>query len=136
MQDWAAMAVSKVLLRAERLRRDVGGKTIVREASFALGAGEVVAITGASGAGKSSVLRLLNGLDAPTSGRVLLEDVDSSELDVHELRRRVGMVMQQANLFPGTVAENVSYGPGLRGKLLRDSEVEELLQTVGLAGYG
>jgi putative ABC transport system ATP-binding protein len=129
------MAVSKILLRAEGLRREVDGKAIVREASFVLGSGEVVAITGPSGAGKSSVLRLLNRLDALTAGRVLLEDVDSGKLDVHELRRRVGMVMQQANLFPGTVAENVGYGPGLRGEVLRDSEVEELLGTVGLAGY-
>ena len=100
------------LLRAEKLRREVGEKTIVREASFALRSGEVVAITGPSGAGKSSVLRLLNRLDAPSGGRVLLEGADTSGMDVHDLRRRVGMVMQQANLFLGTVADNVRYGPG------------------------
>jgi putative ABC transport system ATP-binding protein len=129
------MVVKTILLQAEKLRREVGGKTIVREASFALRAGEVVAITGPSGAGKSSVLRLLNRLDAPNSGRVLLEGVDASGLDVRELRRRVGMVMQQANLFPGTVAENVRYGPALIGELMRNGEVEELLSTVGLDGY-
>jgi len=138
------------LLRAEKLQRDVDGKTIVREASFALRAGEVLAITGPSGAGKSSVLRLLNRLDASSGGRVLLEGVDAGTMDVRELRRRVGMVMQQANLFPGTVGENVRYGPSLRGGLDRavrgdhrdasgvsmlDAEVEELLGTVGLAGY-
>jgi putative ABC transport system ATP-binding protein len=146
------MAMTNVLLRAERLRREVGGKPIVREASFTLGAGEVVAITGASGAGKSSLLRLLNRLDAPTAGRVWLEGVDTSELDVHELRRRVGMVMQEANLFPGTVADNLGYGPALLSTLApgnadptsakgrqiwgtRAEEVEELLATVGLGGY-
>jgi putative ABC transport system ATP-binding protein len=131
------VAVKSVLLRAEKLRRDVGEKTIVREASFVLRAGEVLAITGPSGAGKSSVLRLLNRLDAVSSGRVLLEGVDTSGLDVRELRRRVGMVMQQANLFPGTVAENVRYGPGLLGKSpeMMGGEVEELLRTVGLDGY-
>ncbi len=129
------MAVNKALLQAERLRREVDGKVVVREASFVLRAGEVVAITGPSGAGKSSVLRLLNRLDAPSSGRVLLEGADTDGLDVRELRRRVGMVMQQANLFPGTVAENVRYGPGLRGTVLNGGEVEELLQTVELGGY-
>jgi putative ABC transport system ATP-binding protein len=131
------MEITNVLLRAEELRRDVGGKVIVREASFALRSGEVLAITGASGAGKSSVLRLLNRLDAPNSGRVLLEGVDTSELNVRELRRRVGMVMQQANLFPGTVAENVGYGPGLLGKNppMMNGDVEELLRMVGLGGY-
>jgi putative ABC transport system ATP-binding protein len=124
------------LLRAEKLRRQGGEKMIVREASLALRSGEVVAITGPSGAGKSSVLRLLNRLDAPTAGRVLLEGADTSEMDVHELRQRVGMVMQSANLFLGTVAENVHYGPGLRGERMSDGEVEELLATVGLRGYG
>jgi putative ABC transport system ATP-binding protein len=124
-----------LLLRAEGLGREVDGKAIVREASFALRAGEVVAITGPSGAGKSSVLRLLNRLDEQTTGRVWLEDKDTSELPVRELRRRVGMVMQQPNLFPGTVAENVRYGPALWQVEMNGAEVEELLKTVGLGGY-
>jgi putative ABC transport system ATP-binding protein len=135
MQKDNPMPGSKVLLRAEGLRREGGGKIIVRDASFALAAGEVLAITGPSGSGKSSLLRLLNRLDAPSAGRVLLADADTAVLDVHELRRRVGMVMQQANLFPGTVAQNVGYGPALRGVVLKADEVEELLRTVGLAGY-
>jgi putative ABC transport system ATP-binding protein len=148
LPDENSMTVNHVLLRAEKLRRAVGATTIVREASFSLRAGEVVAITGPSGAGKSSVLRLLNRLDAPTSGRVWLEGVETSRLDVRELRRRVGMVMQQANLFPGTVTENVRYGPALRGAGWRGAdlhgtrrgtmsggEVEALLRTVGLGGY-
>lgn len=124
-----------LLLRAEKLRREVGEKVIVREASFALRSGEVVAITGPSGAGKSSVLRLLNRLDAPSGGQVFLGGVETSRLNVHDLRRRVGMVMQSANLFLGTVAENVRYGPGLRGERMSDGAVEELLGTVGLGGY-
>ena len=89
------------------------------------------------------MLRLLNRLDAPSGGRVLLEGADTSGMDVHDLRRRVGMVMQQANLFLGTVADNVRYGPGLRAsggrgkpnEAMGDGEVEELLRTVGLKGY-
>ena len=126
----------EVLLRAEGLRREAGGKTIVRHASFDLAMGEVVAITWPSGAGKSSVLRLLNRLDAPSAGRVLLAGADTATLELRELRQRVGMVMQQANLFPGTVEANVRYAPGLRGIMLDSGEVDELLATVGLAGYG
>jgi len=129
------MTASKVLLRAEALRHEFDAKIIVREASFALAAGEVVAITGPSGAGKSSLLRLLNRLDAPSAGRVLLVGADTATLDVRELRRSVGMVMQQPNLFPGTVAQNVRYGPALVGVVLKADEVEDLLCTVGLTGY-
>jgi putative ABC transport system ATP-binding protein len=133
--DEEAMTGKNLLLRAEGLQREVAGKKIVREATFALKAGEVVAITGPSGAGKSSVLRLLNRLDEPTAGRVWLEDSDAAGLPVRELRRRVGMVMQQANLFPGTVAENVRYGPALHKVEMSAAEVEELLRTVALGGY-
>jgi putative ABC transport system ATP-binding protein len=134
-QNDGATAVGQVLLRAEALQYEVDAKIIVREASFTLAAGEVVAITGPSGAGKSSLLRLLNRLDAPSAGRVLLAGADTAALNVQELRRSVGMVMQQPNLFPGTVAQNVRYGPELCGLVLKADEVEELLCTVGLAGY-
>jgi putative ABC transport system ATP-binding protein len=139
-----------ILLRAEGLHREVGGRAVVRQASFTLRAGEVVAITGPSGAGKSSLLRLLNRLDEPASGHVWLEGRETAGMELRELRRRVGLVMQEANLFPGTVAANVSYGPGLRAaaeaaahaggsKSSREdsdaARVEKLLATVGLAGY-
>ncbi len=123
------------LLRVEHLSRRLGERFLVRDAGFALRAGETLAITGPSGAGKSSLLRLLNLFDEPSTGEVLLEGQNVRALPIRELRRRVGMVMQQANLFPGTVAENVGYGPALQGRTMSADGVEELLVTVGLAGY-
>jgi putative ABC transport system ATP-binding protein len=123
------------LLRVEHLARQVQGRSIVRDASFTLRAGETLAITGPSGAGKSSLLRLLNRLDEPSSGAVFLDDLAADSLNIRELRRRVGMVMQQANLFPCSVAENLRYGPALRGHEMTGAEIEELLLTVGLGGY-
>ncbi|MDR3765035.1 MAG: ATP-binding cassette domain-containing protein [Acidobacteriota bacterium] len=123
------------LLRVEHLARQVGERVLVRDASFTLRAGETLAITGPSGAGKSSLLRLLNRLDPPSAGEVFLESRNVSSLPIRDLRRRVGMVMQQANLFSGTVAENVAYGHSLLGLRMSVSEIEELLVTVGLAGY-
>lgn len=123
------------LLQVEHLAHRSGESFLVKDASFILRSGETLAITGPSGAGKSSLLRLLNRLDEPTAGEVLLDGRNARTLPIRELRRRVGMVMQQANLFAGTVAENVAYGPMLQGRAMPSAEIEALLNTVGLQGY-
>ena len=92
-------------------------------------------MVGPSGAGKSSFLRLLNRLDEPTSGTVRLNGEDYRKLPPAELRRRLGMVMQAAYLFPGTVAKNVAYGPLQRGQRLLAEQIDVLLQRVDLLGY-
>ena len=115
--------------------RAVGSKTIVNHVSFEVNAGELLAIVGPSGAGKSSLLRLMNRLDEPTSGTVLLEGRDYREIPTRELRRQVGMVMQRPFVFPGTVAENLRFGPRQQGKTLTEEEIELLLKGVGLSGY-
>lgn len=124
-----------VILEARRLVRAVGAKIIVNEVSFDVHAGELLAMVGPSGAGKTSLLRLLNRLDEPTSGTVLLEERDYRELSIRELRRQVGMVMQRPFVFRGTVAENLRFGPRQLGKDLPDSEIEHLLAAVGLSGF-
>jgi putative ABC transport system ATP-binding protein len=124
------------LLRAEQVGRTVGEKVLVANASFAVRKGETLAIVGPSGSGKSSLLRLLNRLDEPTSGTVYLNEVDYRQIAPRELRRRVGMVTQRAFLFPGTIAENLRFGPRQRDEELDDRRIEELLSGVGLAGYG
>jgi putative ABC transport system ATP-binding protein len=123
------------LLQLQRLTRSVNGKTIVNDISFEVNAGDLLGIVGPSGAGKSSLLRLINRLDEPTSGTVLLEGKDYREVPTRELRRRVGMVMQRPFVFPGTVADNLRFGPQQQGRALTDNDIEELLKGVGLAGY-
>jgi putative ABC transport system ATP-binding protein len=123
------------LLQLQHLTRSVNGKTIVNDVSFKVNAGELLGIVGPSGAGKSSLLRLLNRLDEPTGGTVLLEGKDYREIPTRELRRRVGMVMQRPFVFPGTVADNLRFGPRQQGTELNDDEIEQLLKGVGLAGY-
>lgn len=115
--------------------RAVGAKIIVNDVSFDVHAGELLAIVGPSGAGKSSLLRLLNRLDEPTSGTVLLGGSDYRDFPTRELRRRVGMVMQRPFVFPGTVAENLRFGPRQQGKDIPDLEIERLLRAVGLSGF-
>ena len=110
-------------------------RTLLTDINFTLESGEVLAVVGPSGAGKSTLLRLLNRLDEPTSGTVLLSGTDTRGMASRELRRRIGMVMQRAYLFPGTVAENVVFGPQQQGQVMSSEEVERLLAQVGLSGY-
>ena len=81
------------------------------------------------------MLRLLNRLDEPTAGAVLLESSDYRSIAPRELRRRIGMVMQTAFLFPGTVSANISFGPRQRGEAVPPMQIATLLERVGLAGF-
>jgi putative ABC transport system ATP-binding protein len=122
-------------LETRTLSRVVAGKLLVDGVSVQVLRGEVLAVVGPSGAGKSSFLRLLNRLDEPSGGTVLLHGEDYREVAPRELRRRVGMVMQSAFLFPGTVAANIAFGPRQRGDVLTAEHVTALLERVRLPGY-
>ena len=124
-----------VVLESERLSRIVDGKALVNDVSVQIAVGEILAVTGPSGSGKSSFLRLLNRLDEPTGGTVLLQGTDYREISPRELRRKVGMVTQRAFLFPGTVADNLRFGPRQYGASASDDQVDALLAKVGLPGY-
>lgn len=123
------------ILRTEHLSRAVTDKVLVEDVTFEVQTGEVLAIVGPSGSGKSSLLRLLNRLDEPTSGTVYLEATDYREIAPRELRRKLGMVNQRPYLFPGTVEQNLRFGPQQRGESLSQDSIEQLLARVGLKGY-
>lgn len=111
-----------------------GGQTFaVRDVSFMVETGEVLALLGGSGSGKSTVVKMINRLIEPTSGRVLVEGHDVQDGDPVQLRRRIGYVFQAIGLFPHlTVEENVSIIPKLLGQKpeqYRD-RVRELLDLV------
>jgi putative ABC transport system ATP-binding protein len=107
---------------------------IVDDVTVDVRTGEVLVVVGPSGAGKSSFLRLLNRLDEPTGGTVRLEGIDYRQIPPRELRRRVGMVTQTAYLFPGTIADNLRFGPLQQGIELPAETIEALLIQVELAG--
>jgi len=131
----------EVVLKVENLTKQVsspeGLLTIVRDVSFAIEAGERVAIVGASGAGKSTLLALLAGLDTPTSGRVLLAGTDLTSLDEDGRARlraaRVGFVFQAFHLVPAlTALENVMLPLELAGRRDARRTAREALERVGL----
>jgi len=113
----------------------------VRDVNLDVAANRVTAIIGPSGCGKSTVLRTLNRMNdlvdnARATGQVILdgEDILSTQIDVVEVRRRVGMVFQRPNPFPKSIYDNVAYGPrlyGVRGRALHEI-VERTLHKAAL----
>jgi osmoprotectant transport system ATP-binding protein len=98
-------------------------------------AGEIVVLVGPSGCGKTTVLKMINRLIEPTSGRIVLDGEDVTATNADRLRRRIGYVIQQVGLFPHlTVAQNIAMVPGLLGwdRARVAGRVDELLELVGL----
>ena len=113
----------------------IGGHPIIDRLNLSVTSGETLVLLGESGCGKTTTLRLVNRLVAPTSGQVLVEDKSTTDWDAIRLRRRTGYVIQEAGLFPHfTVAENVALVPSLENwseeKIA--ARVSELLALVGL----
>ena len=128
-------AKNTVFLCAEHLSYQAESQDILADISFEVTKGERVAIFGPSGAGKSTLIRLLNRLDEPTSGTVFLDGMDYREIPPGQLRRRLGLVMQRPHLFPGTVADNLRFGPAAHDEQLTNDAIQELLSGVDLAGF-
>ncbi len=105
---------------------------ILHQVSFDIPTGKTTCIIGPSGSGKSTLLRCLNRLWEPPTLAIFLDGIDITTLDVITLRRRVGMLFQIAAMFPGSVAENIAYGPALSGQTLTHAEIMTLLDMVSL----
>jgi ABC-type multidrug transport system fused ATPase/permease subunit len=99
-------------------------KPIFRDFDLEVAAGETVAITGANGAGKSSLVNLLLRFFDPQSGRVLIDGADISEVSLTSLRSQIGLVPQTILLFNGSVRENIAYGHANPDPLLIQSAAE------------
>ncbi|MCH7521952.1 MAG: ATP-binding cassette domain-containing protein, partial [Candidatus Marinimicrobia bacterium] len=98
-------------------------------------AGETVVFIGPSGGGKTTALKMVNGLVQPSSGRITVQGKPVSEWDIKALRQSIGYVIQQVGLFPHwTVARNIAILPQLAGwsRAERDRRVDELLELVDL----
>ena len=112
-----------------------GGSEVLRGITLSVERSETVALVGRSGAGKSTVLKLINRMLDPSSGRVLVDGRDTRAWDATTLRRQTGYVLQDVGLFPHmTVARNVGLVPALaqwpRQRI--EERTEELLDLVGL----
>lgn len=119
-------------LVAEGLQLTRGGRQVLREVTASFERGRTSAVVGPSGSGKSSLLRCLNRLSEPESGRVLLDGVDTREIPPQDLRCRVGLVGQTPIVFEGGVRANLAYGVDDP----EEARLAECLDVVGLpAGF-
>lgn len=113
----------------------IDGRAILRDCNLIVNPGETLVLLGRSGSGKTTALKLVNGLLMPQQGRVLVEGKPTTEWDLIPLRRRIGYAIQETGLFPHfTVKENVGLVPRLErwDEQRIQSRVEELLMQVGL----
>jgi putative ABC transport system ATP-binding protein len=111
-------------LKTANLSHRVGNKYLVREITAEFCAGQIYTIIGPSGAGKSSFMRLLNRLDEPTSGEVIIDGVEYHDLPPTDLRRKVGYLFQTPVMFDTTIRDNFH----LADPALTDERINELLK--------
>lgn len=124
------------LIQFEHVSKSYKSTVVLSDISFEVADGELVAIIGASGCGKTTLLKMINKLVEPTGGTIRIRGEDITALDTTELRRKMGYVIQQTGLFVHmTVGRNIGIIPTLQGrpKAEVDRQVCELLEMVGLA---
>lgn len=127
------------MIKIINLHKSYGDLVVIRGIDLDIKSGEVVCIIGPSGSGKSTVLRCINRLETPTSGKIVVDgkDIMDPNTDINHVRTEAGMVFQQFNLFPHmNVLSNVTLGPVKVRKMGRadaDKLGISLLEKVGLA---
>ena len=124
------------IIRFEQVTKAYGDQVILKAFDLKIRKGEFLTVIGSSGSGKTTMLKLINGLSAPTQGKIYIDGKDISQENQTLLRRNIGYVIQGIGLFPHmTVRKNIAYVPSLLNQ--HDKErtrkaVERLIGVVGL----
>ncbi|MCR4705583.1 MAG: amino acid ABC transporter ATP-binding protein [Lachnospiraceae bacterium] len=127
------------MIEVRNLRKEYDNVTPLKDVNTVIRDGDVIAIIGPSGTGKSTFLRCLNLLEQPTGGQIIVngEDITSKNCNINLVRQKMGMVFQSFNLFGHqTIIENIMYAPVKRLGMSKQEAYDkgmELLKTVGLA---
>ena len=135
------MSENNKILEISHLVKSFGNHEVLRDIDFSVEKGDVISIIGASGSGKSTMLRCVNLLETPTGGNIYYhgKDITDPKMDVCTYREKVGMVFQSFNLFANlTVLENCMVGPIKVAKKSKEEAKElamKFLQKVGMDPY-
>lgn len=125
------------VIELEDITASYGDQRILEHFDLKVEQGTFLTIIGSSGCGKTTVLKLMNGLLTPARGTVRIGGTDIARTDIQELRRNIGYVIQEIGLFPHmTIEKNISYVPGLyktRDKAAISARAGELAEAVGLS---
>ncbi|MDE3840405.1 proline/glycine betaine ABC transporter ATP-binding protein [Bacillus methanolicus] len=123
------------MIQFQNIVKKYGNKTIINNFNLDVEAGQLVVFIGPSGCGKTTLLKMINKLIQPTSGKIYVNGTDISRADPIELRRNIGYVIQNTGLFPHmSIKENLELIPKLKGEdpAAIEKKTEELLELVGL----
>lgn len=123
------------IITLEHVTKSFDGREILRDFSLSVREGEFLTVIGRSGCGKTTMLKLMNGLLMPDEGAVCVEGKNIAETDIISLRRRIGYVIQNRGLFPHmTVEKNITYVPVISGRKDKKENRELALRLLKLVG--
>lgn len=123
------------MIKFQNIEKKYHSKIVIRNFSLEIEEGQLIVFIGPSGCGKTTLLKMINKLSEPTSGKIFVNGTDISAIDTIELRRNIGYVIQNTGLFPHmSIKENLELIPKLKGEAPEaiEKKTEDLLQMVGL----
>lgn len=120
------------LLKINNVHKTLQKKPVLKGINLEINKGEIIGLVGPSGSGKSTLLRCINRLIETDKGKIFFEKQNIKKINPVKLRRNIVMVHQESVMLPGTVSENISYGPKLIGKI-DENHIQDSAEHSGLS---